>query len=274
MEYPFISINGAVHPKEEAVVAVSNIEYSYGFGVYETIRISKGRGEFLNDHLERLMDSARIIGLEHPYTSDVVGKSIDELVSANSAETCNLKILLIGAPKKEDAMLYIVCLNPLFPDKKLYRDGAHTVIYEYERAFPQAKTLNMLQSYLAYREARRAGAYDALLIARDGTILEGTRTNFFCMKGKTIVSAPEARVLSGVMRKAVLKCAKEAGFELEEKDIPLSSVGEYDGAFLTSTSTKIMPIRSVGEITLGIPAELKELMVKFDTFWDGLEGKL
>ena len=274
MTFIYISKNGELMRAEDATVPVSNIEFSYGFGVYETIRIVKGKGEFLSDHLERLMDSASIIGLEHTYEPEDVAKYIDELISANSAATCNLKILLIGASKQEDAQLFMICLNPLFPDKKLYRDGAHTITYIYERAFPHAKTLNMLQSYIAYREAKSAGAYDALLVAHDGTILEGTRTNFFCVKGKTIISPPENRILAGVMRKAVLACAAQAGFKIEERDIPLTSIVSYDGAFLTSTSTKIMPVSSIGETKLGIPETLKELMQKFDVFLEDSRGKL
>src|SRR6185369_1129899 len=112
------------------------------------------------------MESARSIGLTHVYSAEDVSKAITELLEKNSAETCNVKILLIGGRSAEDAELNILCLNPLFPDKKLYRDGISTITYEYERAFPHAKTLNMLQSYLAYRKAKEAGAYDALLIDR------------------------------------------------------------------------------------------------------------
>ena len=163
METKFISYNGKLIPEKDATVPISNVELSYGFGVYETVRISHGVAQFLDEHLERLMHSAKIIGLEHQFNPTLIEKSIHELVKTNKADTCNLKILLIGAPKKEDANIYIMTHNPLFPDKKLYRDGAHTTMYKYERALPEAKTLNMLMSYLAYREAKKAGAYDALL---------------------------------------------------------------------------------------------------------------
>jgi len=264
MEFKFFSKNGKILPIEQAVIPLSNIEYTYGFGVYESIRITNGVVYFLKDHTERLMDSAAQIGLTHPFSAPFVEESAMKLKEKTAAESYNLKILLIGG---KDPSLYILCLNPLFPDKKLYRDGVHCITYSYERMFPHAKTLNMLGSYLAYREAKRAGAYDALLLNNEGNISEGTRTNFFCIKGATLTSPPETDILLGVTRKHVAEVARKNGFALEEKSISLEDLKRYDGAFLTSTSSKILPIRTIDSFTFGQPGEaLKKLIEKFDEF--------
>ncbi len=275
MAFNYFSKNGEILPIQEATVLLSSIEYAYGFGVYETIRVSNGIIYFLKDHLERLVESAKIIGLEHPFTEDLIEKSIIEIIAKNEIETCNLKMLLIGAPNKEGAQLFIICLNPLFPDKKLYRDGATFITCEYERVFPHAKTLNMLQSYLAYRKAKSLDAYDALLVSRDGCITEGTRTNFFCIKDQTIYTPPEKDILLGVTRKALLKVAIEAGYKIVEKNIKVDDVEEYDGAFITSTSSKVIPIKSIdGRALKPYPEELKKLMDLFDDFLVRCEGVL
>ena len=117
-------------PIGDAQVPLGNIEYSYGFGVYESIRVSNGVIYFLDEHVERLMNSARTIGLEHPFSGEMVADAIPKLLAKNAADTCNVKILLIGGKTAEDAQLNILCLNPLFPDKKLYRDGVACVTYE------------------------------------------------------------------------------------------------------------------------------------------------
>ncbi len=275
MDFKYFSRNGEILPVGEAQVPLASIEYAYGFGVYESIRVSKGVTYFIDDHIERLVESAGIIGLAHTFTPDGVSAAITDLLGKNEVETCNVKILLIGGRTPEDAQLNILCLNPLFPDKKLYRDGVHTITYLYERAFPHAKTLNMLQSYLAYRKAKKAGAYDALLVDREGRLIEGTRTNFFCMKGKTLFSPKEEDILLGVTRKAVLKVAAQNGFDIAQKDIRLADLGGYDAAFLTSTSSKILPIRTIDDFQLGEqPAALKDLMAAFDTFLENCGGKL
>ena len=124
----------------------------------------------------------------------------------------------------------------------------------------------MLQSYLAYSKAKKLGAYDALLVNRNGFLTEGTRTNFFCIKDKTIYTPHELNILLGVMRKVVLKVALKNNFQVVEKNIKLEEIKLYDGAFVTSTSSKIMPIKSINGVILGYPDKLKELMKLFDNF--------
>lgn len=275
MDFKYFSRNGKVLPIGEAVVPLSNIEYSYGFGVYETIRVSNGVTYFLKDHAERLMESARLVGLEHTFTVQFTADAVSDLVQNTEAESYNLKVLLIGASAKEAATLSILCLNPLFPDKKLYRDGASFITREHERMFPHAKTLNMLGSYLALRDAKTAGAYDALLIDRRDCITEGTRTNFFCMKERTIVTPKESDILLGVTRKAVLKVALKNGFALVERDIKPGDLGLYDGAFVTSSSSKIVPVRSIEAHVFGEPpAAVHEIMRLFDVFLAECKGMM
>lgn len=265
--YPYFLLNSDLRSIAEARVPLSRVEYSYGFGVYENIRVTKGKLYFADEHCTRLMESARIIGLEHRFTSNEILKGLDRLIAKNQADSCNIKILLIGGNTAAEATLYALCLNPLFPDRKLYKTGAKAITYKYERLFPHAKSLNMLPSYLAYREARRADAYDALLINRQGCITEGTRTNFFALKDQTIYSPPESEILLGVTRDKLLQVARQAGFEIKEKELPLTEIDRYDYAFITSTSSKIMPLRSIDEYEWPeIPEALKKLMTAFDDF--------
>jgi branched-subunit amino acid aminotransferase/4-amino-4-deoxychorismate lyase len=270
MTYNYFSHNGRIQPASQAAVPLDNIEYAYGFGVYETVRAAHGKALFLDEHCRRLMDSARIIGLEHPFSAGSVRQNVENLLAKLKVEACNIKILLIGAAAKENANLYIQCLNPLFPDRKLYKNGADVTTARFERAYPHAKTLNMLPSYLAYRGARQAGAYDALLINSKGCITEGTRTNFFGLKDQTLYSAPEEEILLGVTRDHVIQVARKAGFKLELTDILLDNVKQFDSVFLTSTSSKIMPLKSIDKATWDSPvsAELAKLMRAFDDFLD------
>src|SRR3989344_6638107 len=247
MEFNFFSKNGKVLPIAQTTVSLLSLEYAYGFGVYETLRVKDGQPLFIDDHVERLIKSAEIIRLEHLLTVSDIKKYIKDMVGQTQKGTYNIKLLLIGAPTPAEANCYIFASAPLFPDKKLYRDGVKTMTADFERTYPQAKTLNMLQSYLAYREAKSKDCYDALLVNRGGFITEGTRTNFLAVKGNTIYSPLEKNILLGVARKYVLETAKESGFTVEERNIPKGSLREYDGAFLTGTSIKILPIKSVDD---------------------------
>ena len=260
MDFKYFSRNGKILPIEQAVIPISNIEYAYGFGVYENLRVLNGVAFFLKDHIERLIESAKIIGIAHQFETTFIENSVLSLVKNIKLETYNIKILLVGGS------LYIFCLNPLFPNKKLYREGAKFITYDYERPFPHAKTLNMLQSYLAYSKAKESGAYDALLINHDGFITEGTRTNFFCIEDKTIYTPFEKDILLGVMRKALLKVASENNYKVIETNIKLEDIKSYDGAFVTSTSSKIIPVKSINGVIINYPETLKELMKLLNNF--------
>ncbi len=265
MNFTVFSKNGKILPVEEANISLMSVEYAYGFGVYETIRVKNDKPIFLADHIERLEASAGIIKLEHSFSGEDVEKYVNNFVEEVKGGTFNLKILLIGGQAKEYATLYIMGSNPLFVDKKLYQEGVKTITTKYERIYPQAKTLNMLQSYISYKEAKGKDSYDALLVNREGNITEGTRTNFFTIKGNTIYSPFEKDILLGVMRKHILEVAKQNGFMIEEKNIPLASLPEYDGAFLTSTSTKILPIKKIDDFEYPvIPESIKNLIANFE----------
>lgn len=267
-----ISHNGKIVTLEKAAILPTNLEFSYGFGVYETIKLRNRVLFFLDKHIDRLIHSAQTIELDHLYSQKQLMQCVKALVKADQRPSVNLKILLIGAENPEDVNLFIMALPPLFPDKKLYRHGCNLIAINYERLWPNAKTLNMMGSYLAYRKARRNDCYDGLLINRFGEITEGTRTNFYFTKGKTIYSAPEKDILLGVTRETVLEVARKNGYKSIIDKIKLEDFEKFDGAFVTSTSTKIIPVKSIiidKNKTLAYPEinpEIKTLMKLYDQF--------
>lgn len=241
-------LNNELRPVAEAVVPADDINFAYGFGVYETLKIRKGLLYFAELHIDRLLHSARVIGLEHPYHAADLSYALSELGRANSLQDANIKVLLIGAEHAENASLYIMTLAPFFPPRTSYRDGIHTISFQGERPFPEAKSLSMLTSTIAFRSARRAGAYDALLVDRDGFVREGTRTNlFYCdmTSKKSIYTPPRSTVLDGVTRRTVIEALREDGIHVVERSLHSRELGKFCGLFLTSTSSKIIPIASV-----------------------------
>ena len=266
MSFSVFSHNGQICNGEPSL-SVTNIEFAYGFGVYENIRVSKGTIHFLTEHCQRLMQSAKLINLEHSYTAKQIAGFVQELCENIENDAYNLKILLIGGKTPNNTELFILPLAPRFPNRKLYKSGAKAITYQYERLVPQAKTLNMLGSYLAYREAKKHNAYDALLIDNDGYVLEGTRTNLFAISGTELITAPAETVLEGVTRSNVINVAKRHGYGLREQLFKPEDLFTFDGVFLTSTSSKIMPLQQIDDVVLPpIPENLKKLMKFFGDF--------
>lgn len=273
--FPVFSRNGRILPMEQATASLQSVEYAYGFGVYETLRAVKGVPYFLEDHLRRLERSAEIIGIRHPFSAGQTGTWVRELLAAVPADALNLKILLVGAPDPQDAQLSILPLAPAFPKDQWYRDGIAVRSVVYERLFPHAKSLNMLGSYLAYREARAEDCYDALLVDREGCVTEGTRTNVFFVRGERAFSPPAEKVLEGVSGRVLRRIAPAAGVEIAEAEIPLAEIASFDGAFLTSTSTKVMPIARIDTHAYPpAPPAVRRLQQEYDRFLRDCKGSL
>lgn len=268
MTGPWFSHNGELKPATEATIPLDNVAYSYGFGVYETVKVRQGVVYFPEMHEERLWLSARTLDLEHPFRPGDFVRFLKDLVEANQVIDANIKALLIGGASTTDANLFILVLNPLFPDRKNYKHGATAITWKGERAFPQVKTLNMLVSYLGYREAQSLGAYDALLVNRHGHITEGTRTNFFVTDGTSLATAPGEQVLGGVTQFTVKQVIRDLGISLEERPIPVHEMSGWQGAFLTSTSTKIMPLRQIDATGLPLSPLVDRLRVAYDGWLD------
>ena len=260
MSLDYFSKNGEILPIEQAVIPVRNIEYSYGYGVYEAIKIRNNKAFHLEDHVERLFHSAKIVAVDHELSYETILDYCQKLIEKLEPSSFNLKILLIGAREPKDCLLFITPSMPLFPRRDYYKKGVRTISKQFERLFPQAKTLNMLGSYLAYTVARKKDCYDALLIDNDGNILEGTRCNFFAMRGKTIISPPYEKILDGITRRNLLKLVSDNGFGYLEENIPFQDLSSYDSFFLTSTSSKVLPISKIDDQEIEISDSLKELV--------------
>ena len=239
--------NGKIIDEREARVSMLDKEYFFDFAVYSSIKVVQSEVSLVEHHVDQLFESAKIIGLEHQFKKDAVASWLNVLVEKDNLTDSLLRIILIGG---DDPKLYIVCVGGLtFYPGKLYRDGAKLITYHGERSIPTAKTKDLLTSYLAYREAKKADAIDALLVDHDGNIREGTRSNFFAIKDRTIITPPTGKILAGTTRDAVLDTAREH-FEIREADIPLADLANYDEFFITSTMLNIMPIRQIDDMML------------------------
>lgn len=274
MNGPWFGKNLELCPVDQALVSLDDINFAYGYGVYETLKVRKGLLFFPELHVERLFHSASHIGLDHGLVRAAVLAHLESLVRANNHPDSNIKVLLIGRSGPDaGADLYVLELNPLFPKRHDYRDGAVATIFDGERVYPQAKTLNMLVSTIAYRQAQAAQAYDAVFCDRHGQLTEGTRTNLFMTDGQTVYTPPASQVLSGVTRLTVMQALADSGVRIIERpllrsDLPGNIQGGTCSWFLTSTSTKIMPLRRLGEHELTVDPCVHTWMKWYDDWLD------
>ncbi len=242
----YIAYNKEIIDGKNADMKVSDKAMFFDFTVYSSLKVIQGRLFFPEFHADRLLESAEIIGLQHKFTKHDIIEMMNKVVKANNINDAFLRVLLIGDPDaNNNARLYIFPLTGVhYYPRSAYVKGVKAITYKGERRFPTAKTKDLLLSFLAYREAEKAGAIDALLVDNDGNIREGTRSNFFAVKGNVIITPPAEKVLEGITKKIIIDLCKDR-FRILEEDIPLSKIGTYDEFFVTSTLFNIIPLNKI-----------------------------
>ena len=234
--------NGALIREDEAVVPVTLREVQYSYSIYEALSVKNGSPVHLDEHLRRLRDSARAIGLSLPFSDDELAESLALLVAHDGVLDCTVRLFVVGGPQP---VYFITYSDLLTYPESYYTDGVGASLFLGERFLPQAKTSNLLMQYIALEEARKAGSFEALLVDRYGRVLEGTRSNFYAVSGNTVYTASDDLVLSGITRMSVIRACQELGFTVEYLPPAYRTLETFDSLFISSTSMGAMPLRTV-----------------------------
>ena len=234
--------NGEIIKESECLVPITSRAIQYSFSVYEALRVTNGHVVHLDDHLARLKESADAISLVLPASEEDITLWLDKLIKHDSLDDATVRILAIGGDVSTIFITYQDLLT--YPDS-YYTEGIKCGLYYGERFLPYAKTSNLLMSYIALEGAKKDGNFEALLINRKGLITEGTRSNFYGIKGNTLYTADDSLVLSGITRISVLRAAHSLGMEVVLKAPSLDDIYSYDGVFISSTSMAAMPVSEI-----------------------------
>jgi branched-subunit amino acid aminotransferase/4-amino-4-deoxychorismate lyase len=245
-----VSLNGVLILEKDATVSIADKGYFFDFAVYSSLKVIKGHVFFAEYHVDRLLESASIIGMQHTFTKAHILTWLREFVAAEALDDALLRMTFVGDPDFNGGdKLFIFAVGGLtYYPRQYYQRGARVITYHGERRFPQAKSKDLLLSVIAYGEAKKHDALDALLVDRDDTVREGTRTNFYAVRGQTVITPPLDLVLEGITRKMILE-AIAGDYEIAEAPIPLASLGSHDEYFISSTSMNVMPIAQIDDRT-------------------------
>ncbi|NPA90887.1 MAG: hypothetical protein GXO55_05495 [Chloroflexi bacterium] len=263
-----VTRNGQPIPAEEARVHIQNPAVLHALGVYETVQVLRGHPFCLDEHVRRLERSAEAIQLRLPASHRTLKRWVWDVVSTRPREDSTVRILAVNGDPFTEPTVYVLLFPPVRHPRELYERGACVVTYEGERALPTAKTLNTLVNFLARRAAEAAGCHEGLLVARDG-IREGASSNVFVVIQGGLVTPPDHLVIAGVTRDIVIRLARERGYRLIFRPIPLSSMPDWDEMFITSTSRHVMPVTRVNGHPVGtgeVGPITQELSRAFEAF--------
>jgi branched-chain amino acid aminotransferase len=230
------------------------------FQLYEVLRSANGSLIFLEDHLSRLNQGIKSLGLIKTYNEHELKKELNDFLHANKDRLGNVKILCsVGTNKLRFAAYFT---QHSYPEEKIYSEGVKVVTYAIERPDPQIKQIR-INNFIRQKIEdiiQSTAAYEVLLVDNENCLTEGSKSNFFLVKGDTIYSAPSETILAGITRKYVLSIAKEKGIKTEYKNLPLKDLDKFEAAFLCGTSPKILPIKEINNITLDVKNAIIDLI--------------
>lgn len=271
-------LNGELVPKSQAKVSVFDHGFLYGDGVFEGIRAYNGRVFMLDEHLDRLYESAKSIWLTIPMTKEEMKEAILKTLRANGLKDAYIRVVVsrgegdLGLDPRKCSKPNVVVITDkieLFPEE-FYERGIEMVTVSVRRNSPQAlnpniKSLNYLNNILAKIEAINAGKPEGLMLTIDGYVAEGTGENIFIVKKGVILTPPaHMGILKGITRQVVINLACESGIPVREEVLTLHDVYTADECFITGTAAEIMPVvkldgRTIGE---GVPGPITKALIK------------
>ena len=263
-----IFMNDRLVPEDEARVSVFDHGLLYGDGVFEGLRSYSGRVFRLDAHLDRLWASAKAICLEIPLSKEAVAKAVTDTLAANGLSDGYIRLVVTrGAGSlgldpnrtKNPQVIVIADTIALYP-KEHYEKGLRIVTAATQRVqsaalSPRIKSLNYLNNIMAKLEGLRAGCVEALMLNHKGEVAECTGDNVFVVRsGILLTPPPDAGILEGITRNAVMELAHRAGIDCREATLTRHDLYTADECFLTGTAAEVIPVVDIDGRTIGAGA--------------------
>ncbi len=287
-----IWLNGRIVDWEEVRVHIVSETFSYGYGVFEGIRCYKtkdGRAVFrLHEHMERLINSAKILFLNIPYSRDELIGAAHEAVKANNFEECYIRPYVYVSTYGESTWDFRKAAVDVaiavwdwgtYIKEKAVSEGIRVKTSSYTRHHVNVNmtkskaNANYINFALARGEALRAGFDEALLLDVNGLVAEGPVENIFMVKRGEIITPPLTYILEGITRDSILTIASDQGIQCREESFTRDQLYTSEEVFFCGTAAEVTPVREIDyiQIGLGTPGPItKKLM---NLFFDVVCGR-
>ncbi len=259
-----VYVNGTYLPENEATVSIFDRGFLMADGVYEVTSVLGGKLIDFEGHAVRLQRSLDALDMANPISRDDLLEVHRELVRLNDIDEGMIYLQITrGAPGDRDFAFPDPATTPctivLFTQSKpglannpAAKKGMKVISIEDIRwGRRDIKTVQLLYPSMGKMMAKKAGADDAWMV-EDGYVTEGTSNNAYIVKGNKIITrALSNDILHGITRAAVLRFAREAQMEVEERNFSIEEAKAADEAFITSASTFVMPVVEIDGVPLG-----------------------
>jgi branched-chain amino acid aminotransferase len=279
-----IYIGGQFYDKENAKISVYDHGLLYGDGVFEGMRSYSGKVFRMQQHLDRLYESALAICLTIPISKAQMENDVNKTLQINSLKDAYIRLVVTRGsgslgldPNRTSNPQVIIIADSisLYPEE-FYQKGlkiitAATIRNHPAALSPRVKSLNYLNNIMAKIEGLQAGCVEALMLNIKGEVAECTGDNIFIVKNGVLQTPPkDAGILEGITRNTILELAKELGMPAEEVTLTRHDLFVADECFLTGSAAEVIPVVSidgrsiasgnVGALTTKLMAEFKKLV--------------
>jgi len=258
----YTNLNGTIILSEEAKIGLDDESFLFGRGVFETIKILDSKPLFLDDHLTRIEKAAATIKLP-PLELETLVKEINKTISANSVQSARLKIIL---SKTEQKLNYYIQLFELeLPTQTQYEKGVKVSMVSIKKPVPihplsAIKSTNYLYNVLAKEEATQNNHYEGIILDDGNNICEGAYSNIFFIQDNAVhTPSTSSNILSGIIRKKVIKLLQTKQIATYVRNIHVSEIVNFNSAFLTNSIIDILPIANFDNKKFSIADLCKEL---------------
>ena len=262
-------LNGDFVSAVDASLSIFEHGLLYGDGIFEGLRSYNGQIFDTQAHVKRLFESARALMIELPYSFEEIEQSLPATLEANGlltpdkdayirlVATRGVGMLGMSPTRAGRPNVFVIGMPLGIYRAEVYQQGMRAIISSVTRNHPNAmppriKSLNYLNNILAKIESHQAGVDEAIMLNQQGYIAEATADNVFIVRGGQLQTPPtSAGILEGITRAHVIRLAREAGFEVVEKNLERVDLYTADEAFLTGTAAEIVPLVEVDGRRIG-----------------------
>jgi branched-chain amino acid aminotransferase len=246
-------LNGKLLSRKEAKISVLDYGFLFGFGLYETVRAYDGKPFRLENHLARLRYSGEHLGIV--IHTALIRDAVNEVIKANGFGQTRLRIC-VSIGEGEMSPNLDSCKQPTIailaseykpPDREKYQSGYKAVLSSIRRnnlsPVTYLKSANTMESMLARRDARDAGADEAFFLNEKGCLTEAAGSNVFIVKDGVLKTPRyESGILPGVTRVVLFELAAQLGLKVREVNCRLADLQQADEVFITNSLIEIMPV--------------------------------
>lgn len=272
-----IWLDGELVDEANAKISVFDHGLLYGDGIFEGIRIYNARIFHLDQHIDRLLLSAKAILLKMPWTHEQIRQATIDTVNANHLSDGYIRLVItrgVGGlgldPNRcpKPSMFIIASDIQLYPEE-FYQNGLKLITCATRRPTPaslspQVKSLNYLNNVMAKIECLQAGAMEGIMLNEQGYVAECTGDNVFIIKNGVVYSPPISDgALDGITRQVIFEIARDNAIQIIEKSLTRYDIFTADEAFLTGTAAEVIPFVELDQrpIGSGAPGEITKKII-------------